>query len=59
MHASQEQPMSSSVQPSTAPGPGPGPGRTPRLQVSDVTVVDQSLMRRAVTGTIVGNTMEW
>lgn len=51
--------MSSYVQPSTAPAPAPGPGRTPRLQVSDVTVVDQSLMRRAVTGTIVGNTMEW
>ena len=47
--------MSSSVQPSTAPAPA----CTPRLQVSDVTVVDHSLMRRAVTGTIVGNTMEW
>lgn len=47
--------MSSSVQPSTAPAPA----CTPRLQVSDVTVVDHSLMRRAVTGTIIGNTMEW
>ncbi|WP_074015393.1 MFS transporter [Actinomyces polynesiensis] len=34
--------------------------RSPRrLEVSDVTVVDQPLMRRAVTGTVVGNTMEW
>jgi Sugar phosphate permease len=57
MHASQEEPMSSSVQPSTAPAPASA--RAPRLQVSDVTVVDHSLMRRAVTGTIVGNTMEW
>ncbi|MDN6794179.1 MAG: MFS transporter [Propionibacterium sp.] len=30
-----------------------------RLRVSDVTVVDRPLMRRAVTGTVVGNAMEW
>ena len=30
-----------------------------RLRVEDVTVVDHALMRTAVRGTIVGNTMEW
>lgn len=30
-----------------------------RLRVSDVTVVDKSMMRRAVSGMVVGNTMEW
>ncbi|KTR02150.1 MFS transporter [Curtobacterium luteum] len=30
-----------------------------RLRVSDVTVVDKSMMRRAVGGMVVGNTMEW
>ena len=30
-----------------------------RLQVSDVNVVDKPIMRRALGGTIVGNTMEW
>lgn len=30
-----------------------------RLRVSDVTVVDRSMMRRAVSGMVVGNTMEW
>ncbi|MGO1317636.1 MAG: MFS transporter [Cellulomonadaceae bacterium] len=33
--------------------------RPPRLRTSDVTVVDRPVMRRAVTGTVVGNTMEW
>ncbi|MFS0731260.1 MFS transporter [Curtobacterium sp. 1P10AnD] len=30
-----------------------------RLRESDVTVVDKSMMRRAVGGMVVGNTMEW
>ncbi|PZF58765.1 MFS transporter [Curtobacterium sp. MCSS17_008] len=30
-----------------------------RLRLSDVTVVDRSMMRRAVSGMVVGNTMEW
>lgn len=30
-----------------------------RLRVDDVTVVDQSAMKRAIGGTVVGNTMEW
>jgi len=30
-----------------------------RLRESDVTVVDKSMMRRAVSGMVVGNTMEW
>jgi MHS family proline/betaine transporter-like MFS transporter len=35
------------------------PGRRRRLRVDDVTVVDGSMLRRAVGGTVVGNTMEW
>ncbi|WIE60588.1 MFS transporter [Curtobacterium sp. MCLR17_032] len=37
------------------------PGRRParRLRESDVTVVDKGMMRRAVGGMVVGNTMEW
>lgn len=43
---------------------GSDPSHTPtrpqrRLRVSDVTVVDKSMMRRAVSGMVVGNTMEW
>ena len=43
---------------------GSDPSSTPkrperRLRVSDVTVVDKSMMRRAVSGMVVGNTMEW
>ncbi len=43
---------------------GPDPSSTTtrpprRLRVSDVTVVDKSMMRRAVSGMVVGNTMEW
>jgi MFS transporter, MHS family, proline/betaine transporter len=34
-------------------------GRQRRLRESDVTVVDKSMMRRAIGGTVVGNTMEW
>jgi MHS family proline/betaine transporter-like MFS transporter len=34
-------------------------GRPRRLRVSDVTIVDKKMMRRAVGGTVVGNTMEW
>ena len=30
-----------------------------RLRESDVTVVDKGMMRRAVSGMVVGNTMEW
>lgn len=30
-----------------------------RLKVSDVNIVDKPIMRRALGGTIVGNTMEW
>lgn len=37
---------------------GTRPGRR-RLRVEDVTVVDHSMLRRAVGGTVVGNTMEW
>ncbi len=33
--------------------------RKRRLRVGDVNVVDRSMMRRAVGGTVVGNTMEW
>jgi MHS family proline/betaine transporter-like MFS transporter len=38
------------------------PVRSPRfrrLRVDDVTVVDKPTLRRAVSGTVVGNTMEW
>ena len=43
---------------------GSDPSHTPtrpqrRLRLSDVTVVDKSMMRRAVSGMVVGNTMEW
>ncbi|SKC51246.1 MFS transporter [Okibacterium fritillariae] len=30
-----------------------------RLQVSDVNVVDKAMLKKAVGGTVVGNTMEW
>jgi MFS transporter, MHS family, proline/betaine transporter len=30
-----------------------------RLRLSDVTIVDRAMMRRAVSGMVVGNTMEW
>ncbi|WP_211128964.1 MFS transporter [Sinomonas albida] len=33
--------------------------RKRRLRVDDVHVVDRSMLRRAIGGTIVGNTMEW
>ncbi|MEA5454266.1 MFS transporter [Sinomonas sp. JGH33] len=33
--------------------------RKRRLRVGDVNVVDRSMLRRAIGGTIVGNTMEW
>lgn len=33
--------------------------RKRRLRVDDVNVVDRSMLRRAIGGTIVGNTMEW
>lgn len=33
--------------------------RRRRLQVDDVNVVDRSMMKKAVGGTVVGNTMEW
>ncbi|WP_413601346.1 MFS transporter [Curtobacterium sp. Curtsp57] len=43
---------------------GSDPSSTPtrprrRLRQSDVTVVDKSMMRKAVGGMVVGNTMEW
>lgn len=33
--------------------------RRRRLRVEDVTVVDRPMLKRAVGGTVVGNTMEW
>ena len=33
--------------------------RPRRLRVDDVTVVDPAMMKRAIGGTVVGNTMEW
>jgi MFS transporter, MHS family, proline/betaine transporter len=42
---------------------GNDPSHTPkprrRLKISDVTIVDKAMMRRAVSGMVVGNTMEW
>ncbi|MBD8044641.1 MFS transporter [Arthrobacter sp. Sa2BUA2] len=35
------------------------PLRKRRLEVEDVNVVDHSMMKKAVSGTVVGNTMEW
>ncbi|MCC3289984.1 MFS transporter [Arthrobacter sp. zg-Y1110] len=35
------------------------PLRRRRLEVDDVNVVDKSMMKKAVGGTVVGNTMEW
>ncbi|MEE2570014.1 MFS transporter [Pseudarthrobacter sp. J64] len=37
----------------------PGLLRRRRLKVSDVNVVDQPMLKKALGGTIVGNTMEW
>ncbi|WP_432535303.1 MFS transporter [Kineococcus arenarius] len=45
-------------EPTAAPARG-GRRRTRRLRVEDVTVVDSAVMKRAVGGTVVGNTMEW
>ncbi len=39
--------------------PRRSPLRRRRLQVDDVTVVDKSMLKKAVGGTVVGNTMEW
>ncbi|WP_285063361.1 MFS transporter [Frigoribacterium sp. ME-P-080] len=36
-----------------------GRRRPRRLRVDDVTVVDPAMMKRAIGGTVVGNTMEW
>ena len=35
------------------------PGRRRRLRVSDVTVVDNSMLKKTIGGTAVGNLMEW
>ena len=46
----------------TPPSPAPGttgPRRRRRLRVDDVTVVDPAMMKKAIGGTVVGNTMEW
>ncbi|TPX02140.1 MFS transporter [Schumannella luteola] len=48
----------SHTQPSSAER-APRGRRGRRLRVGDITVVDRSMMRRAISGTIVGNTMEW
>ena len=39
--------------------PRRSPLRRRRLEVDDVNVVDKSMMKKAVGGTVVGNTMEW
>lgn len=39
--------------------PKRNPLRKRRLEVDDVNVVDHSMMKKAVGGTVVGNTMEW
>jgi len=60
----QEAPNESSAPPGApAPGMPRKPKRNPlrkrRLEVDDVNVVDHSMMKKAVGGTVVGNTMEW
>lgn len=40
-------------------GTKPKSKRKRRLKVSDVTVVEKSVLKRAVVGTVVGNFMEW
>jgi len=49
----------SSEAPTGAAAGGKIPRRQRKLRVGDVNVVDRSMMRRAISGTIVGNTMEW
>ena len=39
--------------------PRRSPLRRRRLEVDDVNVVDKSMLKKAVSGTVVGNTMEW
>ncbi|GAA1349392.1 glycine betaine/L-proline transporter ProP [Arthrobacter koreensis] len=60
----QEAPDSSTAPPGSLPGaaarkPKRNPLRRRRLEVEDVNVVDHSMMKKAVGGTVVGNTMEW
>ncbi|MCC9192318.1 MFS transporter [Arthrobacter sp. zg-Y916] len=63
----QEAPDHSAAPPGTAAPGTPSahgkPRRKPltkrRLKVEDVNVVDHSMMKKAVGGTVVGNTMEW
>jgi len=45
--------------PSHHPPAAAQPRRRRRLRVDDVTVVDRGMMKRAIGGTVVGNTMEW
>lgn len=42
-----------------AAAPSPEPLSVRRLEVSDINVVDKPTLKKAVGGTIVGNTMEW
>ena len=60
----QEAPDMSSAPPGSLPGtaarkPKRSPLRRRRLEVEDVNVVDHAMMKKAVGGTVVGNTMEW
>ena len=60
----QEAPDSSTAPPGSLPGTAPrkpkrNPLRRRRLEVEDVNVVDHAMMKKAVGGTVVGNTMEW
>ncbi|MGW9405244.1 MFS transporter [Arthrobacter sp. NPDC055585] len=58
----QEAPDSSTAPPGSLPGAAArkrNPLRRRRLDVEDVNVVDHTMMKKAVGGTVVGNTMEW
>jgi len=51
--------MDRSPQPTSDAGRRGSGAPSRRLRVDDVTVVDPAMMKRAIGGTVVGNTMEW
>ncbi|RQU99476.1 MFS transporter, partial [Burkholderia cenocepacia] len=46
------------VSPTAVPSPASSSGEAP-LAADDITVVDQSLLKRAVSAMAIGNAMEW
>nr|WP_306232238.1 hypothetical protein [Agrococcus sp. REN33] len=54
-----DRPSAADASAPSTPGVTPDTGEMRRLEVSDVLVVKQRKVRTAITGTVVGNFMEW